>query len=85
MDRSGQLLGQHLVDHPLTLHPALVGEGGRDQRDREMALAALPRAGVARVLFGVVADVDALRREGLGQLVPDQIGHGAHQFLLSTP
>jgi hypothetical protein len=60
VDRSGQLLGQHLVDHPLALDPRLVGEGRRDQGHREVALAALARAGVAGVLFGVVADVDPL-------------------------
>ena len=71
VDLAGELLGQHLIDHAVTLHARLAGEAGRHHFDGEMALAGSGRAGMAGMTMRVVDDFERLRRESLAQLLSD--------------
>src|SRR6185369_204525 len=61
----------------MALEPALSFEGVRHNINAVMSLPARSRAGMALVAMGFVLDLEALRRESLGQLPFDQIC-GAH-------
>ena len=61
----------------MALDPALSFEGVRHDIDPEMGLPARPVPGMAFVLMGFVHHLEALRREGFGQLSRDDVG-GVH-------
>src|SRR3546814_14285363 len=56
--------------------PALAGEGRGDDLHAEMRLAPLAVAGMTLVLFRIINDLKALRRQGLGQLMLHGLGNG---------
>ena len=77
MDTRGEIVGQRLVDHAMTIDPALPFEGIRHNINPEMGFTAGPCAGVARMLVGFINHVEALRGESRGQLLGQEFG-GAH-------
>jgi hypothetical protein len=70
-----------LIDHAMTLKPALSLECLRHDINPEMALPACPMSGMTRVLMGFVNNPDALGRESLSQLSCDDLLH-AHSLPL---
>jgi hypothetical protein len=77
VDTAGQFIGQNTVDQAMAFHPGLTFEGLRHDIDPEMSLPALAMPGMTLVLVGFVLDLEALRRQGLGQFPFDNIG-GSH-------
>ena len=71
-----KLAGKRLIDHAVTLDAGLAAERLRHDMDPEMRLPARPMAGVTLVAVGFVHHVEALRREGLGQFLGDDIAGG---------
>ena len=71
MHAARELARKRLVDHAVTLDPALSAERLRHDMNPEMGLAARPVAGMALVLVRFIHHVEALRREGGGQLFGD--------------
>jgi hypothetical protein len=78
---SREFAGQCLIDHAVTLEPALSFEGLRHDINPKMALPACPMSGMALVLMGFVNDPNALGRESLDQLSCDNLLH-AHSLPL---
>lgn len=58
MDPFPQLVGQDIVDHSVTLHPACALEQRRDDRDTEVCLALGPGAHMAGMQMGLVDDIE---------------------------
>ncbi len=71
MDALDQQLGERLVDKSLARHPIQPLEGGRGDLDREMALAPRVMAGMAAMLFAVVAHDEPCGREGGSEAARD--------------
>jgi len=70
---AGKLGCQDRINHAMALEPVFSPEGFRYDGDPEMGFAAGAVTGVPRMLMGFVNDIEALRRESLGQLVRDEI------------
>jgi hypothetical protein len=77
VDTAGEFSRKNPIDHTVTLDPGLIFERIRHDIDPEMSLPARPGAGMALMLVGFVRHPQALRCEGFGQFLCDQIG-GAH-------
>ena len=54
MDLAGQFVGQNLVDHAVALQPRLARKNWRDHKNREVAFARAGRAGMVRMVVGVI-------------------------------
>jgi hypothetical protein len=76
MDALGQNVGQRGIDGALALDAVKALESGRDDLDREMALAAGIVAGVTTMLRAVVAHDEMGWGERLGKTSGDLGGHG---------
>ena len=63
MDAAGKLARKCLVDHAVTLDPALSAERLRHDMNPEVGLPAWPVAGVALVLMRFIHNIEALRRK----------------------
>jgi hypothetical protein len=70
---ASQLVRKRLVDHAMTLDPALSFECFRHNMYSEMSFSARPMAGMSLVLMGLVRHFEAQRRENPGQLLRDDI------------
>ena len=77
VNTAGQFSRKRPIDHAVAFEPGLTFEGLRHDIDPVMSLPARPRAGMALVFEGFVLDLEALRRESLGQLLCDEID-GSH-------
>ena len=64
MNLAGEFLGEHGVDHAVTLYAGLAVERRGYHFNAEMAFAGAGRSGMAGVMMGVVDDVERLGREG---------------------
>ena len=71
MDLSLQLARKRRIDHAVARKPALPPEGFSHDIDPEMGFAAFPMSGMTLVAVGLVLDLEAERREGLGELLRD--------------
>ncbi len=60
MNRAGQLLGQHLIHHPVPLDAAFSGKSRRNESHAEMRLPFRPRTGMSGVQMGFVHHLEAL-------------------------
>jgi hypothetical protein len=76
-----QLARQGAVDQAVAFQPGLSFEGVRHDIDTEVSLPARPMPGMAFVLVGFVHNLEALRRESLGQLLCDLVA-GLHAVRL---
>jgi hypothetical protein len=74
---AGEIVGENTVYHAVALDPGLSFEGLSHNINSEMRLPARPRPGMAFMLVGLVQHIQALRREGRGQLLRDEVG-GSH-------
>ena len=74
---AGEFRRERRIDHAMALEPGLSFEGVRHDIDPEVSLPARPVPGMAFMLVRFVHHLEALRREGLGQLLCDEIG-GSH-------
>ena len=77
VDAAREFRGERRIDHAMAFEPALSLERLRHDIDPEMGLPARPVSGMAFVSVGFVLHLQALRREGVGQLTRDNIG-GSH-------
>ena len=68
MDAAGQFAGKNLVDHAMTFDPALPTEGFRYDMNPEMTFTARSMPRVTFVAVRFILDIEALRREGGGEL-----------------
>jgi len=68
---------KRLIYHAVTFQPGLSFEDVRHNINAEVSLSARPVPGMALMLVRFVQNLEALRRESLGQLLCDQIG-GSH-------
>ena len=59
MDATRKLFGQRLIDHPVTVEPALSGKRRRDDAHAKMRLAARTPPGMALVPVQFIDDGDA--------------------------
>ena len=73
VDTAGQFGRQCRIHHAVPVDPAASAERLGHDPDPKMRLAARPVAGMAGVQVGLVRDIQALRRESLGQLPGDLI------------
>src|SRR5689334_629178 len=73
MDATRELGRKNLVDHAMTFDPALPAERLSYDMDSEMTFAARPVSGMAFVAVRFVLDVEALRRQGGGELFGDPV------------
>ena len=71
MDAGLEFVGQDLIDEALAGDSGLALEGGGDDIDAEVRLAAGAVAGMALVLLRFVDDLDAFRLQGGGQFAFD--------------
>ena len=71
MDAGLQFGSKRRIDHAVALKSALSAEGFRHDINPEVGFAALPMSGVTVVAVGLVFDLEAERREGLGELLRD--------------
>jgi hypothetical protein len=69
MDAACKLTRKCLVDHAVTLDPALSAERLRHDMNPEVGLAARPMAGMALVLMRFIYNIEALRRERRRELL----------------
>ena len=83
MDMVAQFCCQQGIDHAVAFEAALAIEGIRHDMNAEMALAAQHMIAVPGVQVGLVDDVQALWRERVRQLFPDDIGH-AHGIRIAA-
>jgi hypothetical protein len=74
---AGQFRGKQLIDHAVTLNAGLSLERVRHDMDSIMRLPARSMSGMAFMLMGFINNLEALRRESLGQLFCDVI-YGSH-------
>ena len=82
VDTGRKFLGKNGIDHPLALDPRLIGEGGGDHLDAEVAFAFRPGAGVANVAPRIVGNCEAPRRQRGVQFSFDDGGHAHDGFPL---
>ena len=75
-------LGQHLIDHPVTIEPALSGERSGDDAHPKVRLALRTPPGMAFVFVRFIGHGDAFGRESLRQLFFDKV---AHAHAVPTP
>lgn len=68
---------KRLIYHAVTFQPGLSFEDVRHNINAEVSLSARPVPGMALMLVRFVQNLEALRRESLGQLLCDEIG-GSH-------
>ena len=73
MDAAGKLGRKNLVDHAMTFDPALSAELLRHDVNPEMTLAARPVSRMALMAVRFVLDLEALRRQGGGELFGDPV------------
>ena len=78
VNRTRQLFGHGLIDHPLALHARDPLEGGGLDHHIEMALAALPRTRMTGVAGGVVIDYEVGWGKGARELAYELVSYGAH-------
>ena len=71
MNAAGELGRKNLIDHAMTFDPAFAAERLRHDMNPEMTLAARPVSRVAFMAVRLVFDVEALRRQGGGELFSD--------------
>lgn len=69
MDAGLQFGSKRRIDHAMARESALSAEGFRHDIDSEMGFAALPMSGVTSVAVGLILDLEAERRERLGELL----------------
>jgi hypothetical protein len=79
MNAGREFGSEQLIYHAMALQPGLSFEGIRHNMNPEVCLSARPVPGMALMLVRFVQNLEALRRESLGQLLCDEIGspHGA--------
>ena len=70
-----ELVRKRLVDHAVTLDPALSFECSRHDMDSEMGFSARPMAGMSLVSMGLIRHREVQWAESLGQLLRDHIAH----------
>src|SRR5271166_5569133 len=75
MNAAGKLGGQHLIDHPVTIEPALSGKTGGDNAHPKVCLALRTPPAMALVLVRFISHGEAFRRESLRQLFCDSVTH----------
>jgi hypothetical protein len=80
VDAAGQLGGKNLVDHAMTFDPALPTEGFRHDMNPEMTFTAWPMPRMTLVAVRFILHIEALRREGGGELFGDP-GSNLHERL----
>jgi len=68
---------KRLIYHAVTFQPGLSFEDVRHDINTKVSLSARPVPGMALMLVRFVQNLEALRRESLGQLLCDEIG-GPH-------
>jgi hypothetical protein len=73
VDTGRQFARQNLIDHTVTLKPALTFEGLCHDIDPEVRLPTRSVPGVAFVFVRLVLDPDAVGRQSLGQLSCDDV------------
>ena len=78
---AGELRGKRLINHAVTLDAGLSLERLRHDIHREVRLPARPMSGMAFMLVRFINNLEALRRESLGQLFCDVIS-GSHSARL---
>ena len=81
VDAAGELGREHRVDHAMPLDPGLPPERFRHDIEAEVGLPARPMSGMAFMLVRFINNLEALRRESLGQLFCDVIS-GSHSARL---
>ena len=75
VNAAGQFRRKRLIDQAVAVEPAFRTKGFRHDMDAEVRFAALPVAGMARVLVRFVLDLEAERRERLSQPLGDRLLH----------
>jgi hypothetical protein len=80
MDAAGKLARECVVDHTMSLQPALSAKGFGHDIDSIMCFPTRAVARVACVLVRLVLDVQAFRGESFAQFFCDEIArlHGRH-------
>jgi hypothetical protein len=78
-----EFAGEDFIYHAVALDAGLSFEGIRHDIDPEMGLPARPVSGMAFVPVGFVFHLQALRGEGFGQLLCDNVG-GSHAVPLGN-
>jgi hypothetical protein len=79
MNRTRQILGQHLMNHALALHPAYASKGLRLNDHGEVTFTAFTGARMTLMFVAIVNNLQICRRKGCIELFPHTISHKTHK------